>query len=64
MQAAITKELTERRAIELFRLVHGKGDAGSESAFHAQNPALCEGWMKLGRLVLELEFGRRGTRKH
>ncbi len=34
-------------ALEFFRVVHGKGDAGSEQAFQAQNPELKKGWVRL-----------------
>lgn len=50
-----TPKTVEVRAAELFRLVHGPGDGGSEFAFNAMNPGVREGWLKLGKLVLRLE---------
>lgn len=41
--------------MKLFRIVHGKGDSGSERAFWMQNPALINGWCKLARHALKLE---------
>lgn len=45
----------ETRAHELFKLVHGSGDSGSVYTFQMQNPAIIQGWLKLGKLVLKLE---------
>jgi len=41
------KPTGEWTALAFFRIVHGKGDAGSEFAFHAQNPELKKGWVRL-----------------
>lgn len=54
----------EIRAFELYKLVHGKGDAGQPMEFHHQNPALKAGWIKLGKTVLRLEARiKNSTRK-
>lgn len=45
-----TKEI---RAKELYVMVHGKGDAGEY--FNQMNPGIMEGWLKLGKFVLNLE---------
>jgi hypothetical protein len=37
----------EWTALQFFRIVHGKGDVGSEFEFHAQNPELKKGWVRL-----------------
>ncbi len=37
----------EWTALEFFGIVHGKGDAGSEFAFHSQNPEVVKGWVRL-----------------
>lgn len=39
----------EQEAYELFSIVHGKGDAGSEFEFQAQKPAMKDGWLRLAR---------------
>jgi len=44
-----THEELDRIALKLFRLVHGRGDGGSEFEFRNQNPALIDGWMLLAR---------------
>jgi hypothetical protein len=49
-------EYIEREAMRLFRMVHGSGDAGSEFAFHAMNPGLQEGWLRLARTTLKKEI--------
>lgn len=38
-------------AMKLFRILHGKGDSGSEHAFLCQNPAAIDGWIRLAKYV-------------
>ncbi len=53
------KPTGEWTALEFFRIVNGKGDAGSEFAFHAQNPELINGWVRLAAYV-SLELAKQG----
>lgn len=46
----------EREAKRLFRIVHGKGDAGSEFEFNCLNNAVQEGWLRLARETLKLQI--------
>ncbi len=47
-------EEIEEEALRLFRIVHGKGDSGSDRAFRYLNPAEQEGWMRLAKSVMLL----------
>jgi len=46
-----------KRALRLFRVFHGKGDAGSEAEFNNSAPEF--GWMALARFTLRREHDAR-----
>lgn len=45
-------------ALQLFRLLHGPGDGGSELAFNCRNPVYSERLEKLARWITKLERER------
>ncbi len=48
------KQVRER-ALELFKMLHGKGDAGNEHNFNCQNADLKAGWLKLARFTFRTQ---------
>jgi len=50
------KTAQRKRALRLFRVFNGKGDAGSETEFHCQ---LTDGWFALARFTLRREHEAR-----
>lgn len=42
-------------ALRLFRLLHGPGDGGGESAYNCRNPAYTERIERLARRITKLE---------
>ncbi len=41
----------ERKAYDLFRILHGKGDGGSTHNYLCQNPGLQAGFVRLAKMV-------------